>query len=274
MSWQPILWLVGDWQHADFQEARAWLESTARCTPISPAALNAATCASGVEPSIPPRAIVFAQSRPGRFTAGEVERWHTAAPLARLVVLTGPWCEGEGRTGRPWPGVIRVPWRSWGARLPNVLGLTEGTVRAAWLPRTATEAEHILKNVQEASDPKFRGNADIYTNSLTTFRAWQDLLDRMGLRADRICPGGSGCSNAEIALFVGWESVAGVTGAGENSSSPARVLILDWPRPEDVQRAESLGFCAILAQPLMFGELVASVSNVLAARTLNREAAA
>ena len=30
------------------------------------------------------------------------------APLARLCVVAGSWCEGETRSGRPWPGVWRV----------------------------------------------------------------------------------------------------------------------------------------------------------------------
>jgi len=266
---QPVLWLAGDWQHADFCDPLAWLESKARCAPLA-----AAPGASGVDPAIPPRAVVFAQSRPGQITAREVESWHAVAPLARLVELSGPWCEGEGRTGRPWPGVVRVPWRSWQPRLSYVLRLTRGTAQAAWLPRTATEAEHILKCVQDASEPQFRGNAAIHTNSLATFRAWQDLLNRLGLTADWVCPDGSASVDADIALVVGWESVAAGAGAGEISSSPARALILDWPRPEDVQRAKSLGFCAVLAQPLLIGDLVANLNVVLAARTPHQESAA
>src|SRR5690349_11134771 len=50
MTLQPVLWLAGDWQHADFCDPLAWLESKARCAPLA-----AAPGASGVDPAIPPR---------------------------------------------------------------------------------------------------------------------------------------------------------------------------------------------------------------------------
>src|SRR5262245_46505932 len=104
---QRVVWLVGDWQHADFAEAQAWLRQRCRLLPLP---LGEGTPA--------PHAILIAQSRPGQSSRTAIEQWHARAPLARLVGLVGPWCEGEQRSGRPWPGVVRVPWRSWRTRLP------------------------------------------------------------------------------------------------------------------------------------------------------------
>ena len=262
MSLQPELWLAGDWQHADFADALAWLQSEARCRTF------AAASASEVGVPGPPRAVVLAQSRPGQITMGEVERWHAVAPLARLVALLGPWCEGEGRTGQPWPGVVRVPWRSWQARLPRAVGLgsvglAAETTRSGWQPRTATEWERIVGSVQDAKSLRFRGRVQIHTGSLATFRGWEGILEPMGLKSTWISSGEDAAAGAEIAIFDGWQSVSRSDRAGEGSAGRSRVLVLDWPRPEDASLASSLGFYAVLAQPLLFGDLVSVLSKLL-----------
>src|SRR4029078_6576733 len=99
-----------------------------------------------------------------------------AAPLARLVALVGPWCEGEMRSGRAWPGVVCVPWRGWQRRLPQVLGLDRSDEeRAERLPRTATETERIERSiVTVAANRRFRGMALVRTNSRLTFESIAD----------------------------------------------------------------------------------------------------
>ena len=57
-----------------------------------------------------PDLIVLAQTRPGQFSADEVDRLRRATPSARLSGLLGSWCEGEARSGTPWPGVMRTYW--------------------------------------------------------------------------------------------------------------------------------------------------------------------
>ena len=56
-----------------------------------------------------PDVIVVAQAFPGQFSLDEIDRIRGLAPLARLLGLLGSWCEGEVRTGLPWPAVIRIP---------------------------------------------------------------------------------------------------------------------------------------------------------------------
>ena len=66
--------------------------------------------------------IVVAQAYPGQFSGEALDRLARLAPLARVVVLLGSWCEGEVRSGRPWPGAIRVYWHQWPARCAQELG--------------------------------------------------------------------------------------------------------------------------------------------------------
>src|SRR5688500_4148457 len=124
---EPSLWIVGDCRHADFSSAIEWTKAHARCV-----LFDAPTDALRDLP-FEPDAILLAQSRPGQISHEDVERLHAAAPLARLIYLVGPWCEGELRSGQPCPGVVRVPWRAWQSRLPHELRI------ARRLARTATE---------------------------------------------------------------------------------------------------------------------------------------
>jgi hypothetical protein len=96
MTMRPTVQLVGDVDHADFRRATNMLRAMAH---VIDAAAN-----------VPPELIVVAQSRPGAVAHLEVLQLQRRAPLAGVVALLGTWCEGETRTGRPWPGVARLYW--------------------------------------------------------------------------------------------------------------------------------------------------------------------
>jgi hypothetical protein len=98
---RPAIWLVGDCDDSDFTDAVAWLQ--ANCE------FSSRQAAQGD----PPSAIVVLQSRPAPAISRGVESLHRHAPLARLVMLTGPWCDGELRTGRQAAGVVRIRWHQW-----------------------------------------------------------------------------------------------------------------------------------------------------------------
>src|SRR4051812_24966692 len=128
----PSIWISGDWREPVFEEAVAWLRARADCQCFdSPGEMSIGETAGRY-----PQAIVLTQSRPGRLSVKHVERLHAIEPLARLIVLTGPWCEGEQRSGRPVPGVTRIAWRNWRERLPSVLAVNGD---ATLQPRTASE---------------------------------------------------------------------------------------------------------------------------------------
>jgi hypothetical protein len=180
MTLQTV-WMVGDWRNGDFGEAVAWLNAAARCRSFD----NAAAALSGRrsnEAEDDPAAILLVESRSGMISKREVERLHAMAPLARLVALVGPWCEGEMRSGRPWTGVVRIPWRAWRARLVSALGLAHACDWEGPPPRTATGAEQI-----ESSATKFRGSnrtggaVAVRTSCRATFEALADALKQLGM---------------------------------------------------------------------------------------------
>src|SRR5262245_59092610 len=143
MMTEPSVWIVGDWRHADFSAAIASIKEKTRCE-----FFDNAWEAIKLRPQSP-QAILLVQSRPGQISSSDVERLHAASPLARLAALVGPWCAGELRSGQPWPGVVRVPWRAWHSRLIAELGLvgSNGGVAPRY-PRTESETDRIERKVK------------------------------------------------------------------------------------------------------------------------------
>lgn len=93
-----------------------------------------------------PRAdlIVVLQLWPDEYTPGEAVRLIDAAPLARLVVCYGPWCDSDGRTRSVWPPAARVPAASARSRLLQEIESLHRN--RSPLPLTADRAEVFLRD--------------------------------------------------------------------------------------------------------------------------------
>src|SRR5262245_46214259 len=121
----PHVWILGDWKELEFAPAVTYLRHEVDLNPLVNNVRGSGVF--GVEvftesqvadvkdsrPQSDPDLILLVASRPGRFSAAEVEALHRRAPLARLVALLGTWCEGEVRSGHPWPGVNRIYAHQW-----------------------------------------------------------------------------------------------------------------------------------------------------------------
>ena len=209
-----------------------------------------------------PDVIVVAQAFPGQFAAEAVDRLRCLAPLARVVGLMGSWCEGEVRTGRPWPAAIRVYWHQWPAGCARDLGrLREGLASTWGLPATASEEERFLSMAEE---PIRRTSQGALIAIHTPWFEMQDWLSaacrRRGystvwLRGDRP----SRVAGVKAAVFDATEC------RGEEAAflerlvaaiRPAPVLaLLDFPRVDDCDRALAAGATAVLAKPLLIDDL-------------------
>ncbi len=134
--------LIGDVHREEFRDAHEAIRAESTLATAAGVDQAAAVLASG---EFVPEVIVIAQARPGEFSADQVDRLRRLAPLARVLGLLGSWCEGEARSGHPWPGVTRVYWHDW---LPHwqqeVQRAAPGECPAWGLPVTATAAERLL----------------------------------------------------------------------------------------------------------------------------------
>ena len=138
--------LLGDADRTEFRDARPCLERWGTVHALTDVAAAAALLAEG---ELVPDVIVVAQAFPGQFSHPTIERLRRLAPLAPVVGLLGSWCEGEMRSGRPWPAAVRTYWHQWPARCNRQLRrLAHGECCAWTLPSTATEEERLLADAE------------------------------------------------------------------------------------------------------------------------------
>jgi len=178
---KPAVLLAGDTAYGEFVDAVAWLN--ANCKLAIAADFEAGAALAQAEP---PVVIVLAVARPGQFPVAEVERIHNVAPLARLVVLLGSWCEGETRTGQPWAGVIRVYWHQWAHRAPvEFARLLKPQQASGWkLPRTASNAERLLAAPPQPIPLSLR--TAIWAEDAAAYAAVADAVRATGSTAVRV----------------------------------------------------------------------------------------
>ncbi len=87
-------------ERAEFADARAAIAASGGVRELTDLDSAAAALRAG---EVGPDVIVVAQAFPGQFSHEAIDRLRRLAPLARVVGLMGSWCEGEMRTGSPWP---------------------------------------------------------------------------------------------------------------------------------------------------------------------------
>lgn len=260
--------LTGDVGHGDFRHVVAWLEGAARLEREADLSRAAERLVERpAEGRAAPRLIVVAQSRPGQFAPRQIERLHHAAPLARLTALLGSWCEGEARSGHPWPGVERLYWHEWRARMAPVLA---GVGGAAWwrLPRTATAAERLLAQAGPTVSPVRRGLIGIRSASRVGYAALADACGAGGFAAVWLAP-------RQTVVVEGVDAVVWDGASGDEAEAlaleqllgrvPARavVALLTFPRLDDHQRMQAAGAGAVLTKPLLSSDLLRELDRLL-----------
>ena len=264
--------LVGDADRREFRQARDELAALGRVRGL-PTSRPRRPCWPSEEAAVD--VIVVAQARPGEFSHAQIERLRQSAPLARIVALLGSWCEGEMRSGKPWPAAVRTYWHQWPARADRELRRLARGRRSAWaLPVTATEEERLLADAAEPL-PARAGLIAISSPSL----AMADWL----AAACRHCgyatawlrpPQPVRVRGAAAVLFDGGEC------RGEERDELRRlaaamapaplVALLDFPRIEDFDRARSAGAAAVLSKPLQLEDLYWHLDRVVCPAVLPR----
>lgn len=249
--------LIGDTRRREFRRARASLDDAARVREAPDAEEAEVLLAGG---RFLPEVIVVAQSHPGQFSARQIDRLRRLAPLARVLALLGSWCEGEVRTGNPWPAVIRVYWHQW---LPcwrqELARLRQGECPAWGLPVTASEEDRLLASA-EAPAPTREGLIAICSPCFE-MQDWLAAACRgRGYSTEWIRPhrpttlrdttaaifDATDCRGEELDQLKRFAAVSG--------EAPVLAL-LDFPRIEDEDLALAAGAVAVLAKPLLLEDL-------------------
>ena len=264
----PVVQLVGEIDHPDFVDAVELLRSQ--------------SCAV-VATSEPPELIVIAQSRPGVFSTRQVEALRRAAPLAGVVALLGSWCEGETRTGRPWPGVHRLYWYEFSTWWRRQRARHAAGLCPQWLlPANAAPRRSDCGSIgsDRGSRKLHKGVVVVRTPCRETAIALADALDLGCYATAWHAPGRS------RPLIHG--AMAGVWEGGQLDDAEAAdlnafcrelrgadapvIALLDFPRRHNADRATDIGAAKVLGKPWSNAELIATVEMVVRRQQVGRAA--
>ena len=235
---------------------------------VAAAADAESACLALQRGQVTPDVIVVAQAYPGQFSTEAVDRLRCLEPLAPVVGLLGSWCEGETRSGQPWPAAVRIYWHQWPAQAEQEIArLRAGTCSTWSLPITASEEERLLLLAEERI-AKREGLIAIWTPDFEMQDWLQAACAQRGystvwLLAHRPLP----AEEVTAAIFDGNEC------RGEEAESlrqlaaalgPVPIIaLLDFPRIDDRNRALGAGAHAVLSKPVLIEDLFWQIEQLV-----------
>ncbi len=218
-------------------------------------------------PGATPKIVILAATRPGEFATPRMEALRQAAPLSRLLMLLGPWCDGALRTDPPPAGITLISWHRATAWLSRELARWADGAATSWsLPATATPEDRILAEAAWSKPSATRhASVGIVARELSV----ADAL----VRACRWC-GYPATWLPHAAICVGpapdvvlWDLEHGVpeeeTIADIRSSwaDVPLIALKGFPRPEDLATLNAHGVVALLGKPYRLDDLRALLEH-------------
>jgi len=255
---QRNILLVGDIHDRDFSAPIAWMQShtSVHIAQSQAEALHWLRQEDGGECA----AIVLAQARDGGTRYFDMEALHAAAPLARLILLLGTWCEGDSRSSRSPAGVLRVYWHQFIARAEREwLGNHEDA--GMWtLARTFIDNDQLLHTWRHPL-PQRTGLIAIHADSLITYECLAEMCGLGGWSTTWLAPRQPlhlqrtsillwDISAAVVSDFHEWQT------CHEQLHPRASIVLVGFPRQQDIQLLHEAGAAHVFAKPLVVADLL------------------
>lgn len=247
--------VIGNLRHREFADAATWLNRHA--TLVSPN--EPCNC----------ELIVLACARRGEFTAEDVVRLRSAAPLARIVALTSSWCDGPWRrTCDLLPGVTLVPWHRFSAWAEvNRRQRARRRVTTWSLPVTSS-ADELAEFWSVQPLGEHRGLILIDADDAESAETLADVVRTGGFSAVWQSPAGDGfidgvravVSEADDGRPATLDRIAQLS----RRFAPAPVVaVTNFPRAEDIERILAAGAAAVVGKPFTLHEILAQLEDAL-----------
>jgi CheY-like chemotaxis protein len=269
----PTVLLAGPWQHVEFAAVRAEMD-TANQWPTFP---SLAAAIEQLPSESSPDLILLAQPRPAVDRQEHVERLRRIAPLARIILVAGTWCEGELRTGQPLTGVIRLYWyelppwwraccRQWARResSPWAEPLTE--IRPGQFLRVdgaGPPHDHGDKLLPLAIDATDYAVFEALKTGLASY-GWTTIWQprhRPQLNRELAEPPAAAIWDGSQLDPIELESLAQLGTRMAVDQAPV-VALLDFPRVEHLSIAKAAGAAALLGKPYQLALLHDELTRV------------
>jgi hypothetical protein len=164
-------------------------------------------------------------------------------------------------------GVSRVYWHQFCARVAREWNSSPGTHGMWCLPRTANENDHLLQ-VPHSPDDRHAGLIAIHANAIVTYECLADMCQMEGWSTVWLPPRQP--MQLERPTILLWDAVDG--GAAEFAAWRARhlqlrprasVVLMAFPRSQDVQSFIRAGAKSVLAKPFLVADLLHTFGHVV-----------
>jgi CheY-like chemotaxis protein len=275
---EPDVLVIGDAEHAEFHAPLAAMAHLARVHVAADCVVAARLIRDGLRPMV----IVIAQRRPGEVPREAVEHLQRLAPLAPFVAIQSSWCDGEGRSGQPLPGVLRVPWRRFESDVLPGLGRLRNGELPDWAgPATLTAEERLLRQSVELP-PAGRGMVGILSQSREARSlvgdacrsgGWSTVIP-CGTHGDPCPQGQDGHATACACDVAIWDAnelpddlLPAMRLLREHFGDPQIIVLLGFPRAHDIERAIAAGAADVVGKPFAPGELLRRIGDVASRRS-------
>lgn len=255
--------LTGDFDQNEF--ARAIEEMTGAANVLRVGSLCSAAQSLATSETLV-TLIVVAQSRPGQFSIAEIESLRRAAPITPIVALLGSWCEGEIRSGSPWPGVARIYWHQWVERFRHECLKHVRGERSTWsLPLTATIEERLLWS-SKPSRRRIDGMAAVVSSDFEMADWLAAVCDDRGLATIKLRRAPADQIEGIALLFwdLGLPTSAAVEAFRFGASrfgGAYRMVLADFPRAFDLESLSTVSATSVLSKPLLLNDLHACLDE-------------
>ena len=256
--------LVGELAPAELSEISAPLASTAAWTHFASAA---AAMEELGEASQPPDVVILVQSRPGIIRDSEVIELQRAVPLAGKYAVLGSWCEGESRSGKPWPGVTRCYWNDWPSRWREEIERIRCGQLPLWsMPVTATNEERLLSRSHSRSRRLNSGYIVVVAASAEARRAVSEAARLTQTSVVECHPDQKIVAHTVQAII--WDTTL------EAASDPEQVkslkgrfrgapllALVTFPRRHNLEQMRAAGIAAVIAKPWLIEDLLQQIGR-------------
>lgn len=256
---RPRVIYVGDREWPEFAEPLHWL--AARANVLFARDVESAVAMLKLQQN-PADLLIVAQLRPGEYTHSSFDSLRRAAPLAPIVCLLASYCQGEMRTGKPWPGAPRVYAPQFIARVGQQFERLESQDGSAWsLPFSKTEEDRLLAS-SPIDERRFMARVAVFSDQRETSNALCDLfsfagctvVDRSGDDVDVAiwdCQGDFLASQSSFERLV------------ERWPRTARIVLMGFPRVDNQAAALTSGAAAVVSKPFLIEDLLWQVRQCL-----------
>lgn len=202
-------------------------------------------------------------------------------PLALAVMLVDSPLEGETRSGRPWPGLLRIYWTQFEPQWELAERWQDETRRASrrdedrpllrWRPPTELPEERVVTGPWPDRTEYVQGSIGhvwIHASRRENRETLTDVCQVDGWQVICVPPDPS-WSRGQVAVVL-YDAMGHVDGRRRELEYIAQlahgvpiVMLLDFPRYDEILAAEALGVVRVLGKPYRVEELGESLRRAV-----------